>query len=372
MIGRRNTALKVGRRNLLDINENVWFDDLSHTYNIVGSDQFLEGVTTLMKKQGLAPDYGDIKPDVLAHAAARGTAMHRMLEEYDAGRAVITKRDISWQGTDLALGTDTVDFTKELKAYAALGLKVVTSEYLVSDMNICASCIDKVIDNGDGTADLADIKTTSRFHNDSVAWQLSIYAYLFEKMNPLIKVRDIYGIWLRNGKCVKVPVKRYSADDVCLLLAREARRLRLTRQKGVEQEGDFLKVWNPNKDDALAKLVGNDLLLLEAKYFHLKTMCDMLKKVLDEKHEGVYDYLMTHGSKDAPVGEGMYKLTLPTTTSRVDTERMKADGIYDKYVKTSERAGYVTYKPTNGEALAESIRADFAAKLKLDAPQNKD
>ncbi len=371
MIGRRNSAYKVGRRNLLDINESVWFDDLSHTYNLVGTDTFLEGVTTLMKKQGLSPDYSDIKPDVLAHAAAKGTAMHRMLEEYDAGRAVITKRDISWQGTDLALGTDTVDFTKELKAYAALGLKVVTSEYLVSDMNICASSIDKVIDNGDGTADLADIKTTSRFHNDSVAWQLSIYAYLFEKMNPLIKVRDIYGLWLRNGKCVKVPVKRYSADEVMLLLAREARRLRVTRQTGIEQEGDFLKLWTPKSDNIFEGLVGTDTLELEAQYFRLKTMLDMVKKLLDKKHENIYEYLMTRGSKEAAAGEGSYKVTLPTTTTRVDTDKLKKDGLYDKYVKTSERAGYVTYKPTNSEAIIEMIQKDFAAKLKIEAPQNE-
>ncbi len=373
MVGKRNTAMKVGRFHLLDISDHVWFDDLSHTYNIVGSDNFLEGVTTLMKKQGLSPDYGDINPDVLARAAARGSAVHRMLEEYDCGRTCISKRDISWQNADLTIGTDSVDFKAELKAYAELGLKVVTSEYLISDMNICASSIDKVIDAGDGrSVDLADIKTTSRFHNDSVAWQLSIYAALFERMNPNIKVRDIYGIWIRNGKCVKVPVKRYTAEDVSLLLAREVRRIRESKSTGVEQEGDFLKVWIPERDNIFEGLVGNDTLILETKYFQLKTMCDMLKKVLDAKHEGIYDYLITHGSKEAAAGEGTYKVTLPTTTSRVDTEKMKADGIYDKYVKTTDRAGYVTYKPTNGDALAKGIRSNFAAELKIEAPQEKD
>lgn len=373
MIGKRNPALKVGRFSLLDISNDVWFDDLSHTYNIVRTNVFLEGVTTLMKKQGLSPDYGDINPDVLARAAARGTAVHRMLEEYDCGRTCISKRDISWQNSDLTVGTDAIDFKAELKAYSALGLKVITSEYLISDFNICASSIDKVIDAGDGEhVDLADIKTTSRFHNDSVAWQLSIYACLFERMNPNIKVRDIYGIWIRNGKCVKVPVKRYPEAVICLLLAREVRRIRETKRLGEEQEGDFLKMWNPKRDKIFEGIVGNDTLLLETRYFQLKTMCEMLKEVLDEKHERIYDYLMTRGSNEEAAGEGVYKVTLPTTASRVDTEKMKADGIYDKYVKTSERAGYVTYKPTNGKALAEVIRNNLAAELKIEAPKEND
>ena len=86
----------------------VIFDELTHSY--ICGDKLLIGVTTLMKKHGLSPDYGDIPAEVLAKAAARGTAIHNLLEDYDNGKAVQE------------------DEAGNLKAYKELGLKIHCSE----------------------------------------------------------------------------------------------------------------------------------------------------------------------------------------------------------------------------------------------------
>ena len=145
---------------------NVEFDGLTHTYrNVYG--QFFMGVTELMKKHGLSADYSGIPESVLANAAEYGSQCHKLIEDYDNGL--------------------TVEQTPELKAYKKLGLKVHTSEYLVTDNKIVASMIDKVLDD----YSLVDLKFTSVLHEKSVSWQLSIYAYLFEKQTGL-KVPNIY------------------------------------------------------------------------------------------------------------------------------------------------------------------------------------
>ena len=143
-------------------NKEVAFNEWLHVYT-ASDGHTLIGVTELMKRHGLSPDYGGISKDVLEKAAARGTAIHQLLQDYDDGKAVIEDEN--------------------LKAYKALGLKVHCSEYLVSDNDIVATFIDKVLDD----CSLADVKSTSTVHRRPLEWQLSIGAYLFELQNPGIR-----------------------------------------------------------------------------------------------------------------------------------------------------------------------------------------
>ena len=343
------------RRFDLKLLPNIWFDSLTHTYNVVGTERFLEGVTTLMKHQHLSADYGGINADVLAHAAARGTAVHKMLEEYDNTGQTITRRDISWENEDGTVGTEVLDFSKELASYSELGLDVLESEYLVSDEMVCASSIDKVVLNEEGTIDLCDVKCTSRFHNDSVAWQLSIYACLFERMNPRRKVRNLYGLWFSKGKCHKILVNRYPSDVVTLLLLRERKRIVESIKAGHYVDGDFLQVWKPEIDDVAASIADDDVLGLEVKYFQAKYIADIFKKQLEAKRNEMYDYMLSSGKKEVATSEGVYQIKLPTMVTTVDVEKLKADGLYEQYSKQSERAGSISYKLTNADYLKKAL-----------------
>ena len=173
----------------------VMFDEFTHSY--ICGNKLLTGVTSLMRKHGLSPDYSGIPESVLESAAAKGTAIHQLIEDYDNGKTVAVDENLS--------------------AYAALKLDVHCSEYLVSDEDMVASFIDKVFTD----CSLADVKTTSEVHKRSVAWQLSIYAYLFERQNPSKKVPHIYCIHVRDGKAKLIELARIPDEQVEALFQAE-------------------------------------------------------------------------------------------------------------------------------------------------------
>ena len=157
-------------------NKKVFFSDIVHCYlNDKGEE--LIGVTSLMKKHGLGADYSGIPQDVLERAAERGSRAHRLLEDYDNGKAV----------EDCPI----------LQSYKSLELQVAASEYLISDNRTVASSIDKVLEDGS----LVDVKTTSELHIGALEWQLSIYAYLFERQNKGLKVPHLYALHIRDARC---------------------------------------------------------------------------------------------------------------------------------------------------------------------------
>lgn len=183
----------------------VLFDKESHTYHLDGVQ--LQGITGMLHKRLFPTDYANIPKEVLDNAAARGTEIHEACEALDNGEEVVT------------------DYLAEVLAYESLKakkkLKHLRSEYLVTDGDDFASAIDKVYEVDDHTVDLGDIKTTSTLNKEYVGWQLSIYAYFFETMNPDIKVRNLYAIHIRDGKAKLVKVPRVSQDKVINLLADE-------------------------------------------------------------------------------------------------------------------------------------------------------
>ena len=106
----------------------VSFDPICHQYFFEGRQ--LIGVTSLMAKHGLSPDYEGVPQGVLEKAAEKGTALHLLLEKYDGGESVVVKTDAE---------------KRTIKDYKALGLDCLASEFLVSDLATTASFIDKML-----------------------------------------------------------------------------------------------------------------------------------------------------------------------------------------------------------------------------------
>lgn len=179
----------------------VRFDCDAHTYTMLDGT-VLSGITGLLKERLFPTQYAGVDPEVLNNAAAYGSAVHRMCEAYDTVGAYPDNED--------------------LHAYVGVKneyeLEHLCSEYLVTDCEKYASCIDKVYEVDENTVDLADIKTTYSLNKEYVSWQLSIYAYLLEQQNPHVKVRSLYAIHIRDGKGKLVEVQRKDAEVVKELL----------------------------------------------------------------------------------------------------------------------------------------------------------
>jgi hypothetical protein len=134
------------------------FDKETHTYTLDG--KALISVTQLMEKHGLSPNYNGVDEDTLKASAERGTLIHKEIENY------IKKGEIG--------------FTEECAQFVSYvrenNIAIKGSEVTFHN-DIVAGTTDLIIKEGDQYA-FADIKTTSTLHKDSVAWQLSLYAYI--------------------------------------------------------------------------------------------------------------------------------------------------------------------------------------------------
>lgn len=179
----------------------VVFNEEGHTYHLDGKE--LQGVTGILTRRLFPDKYAGVDEEVLAKAAARGTAIHRYCQIFD----------------EMGIVTESCE---EAVNYASmcknLNLVPVASEYIVTDGEHYASKIDAVYYGKAGGVVLNDRKTTYRLDKEYVSWQLSIYAWMFERMNPGIPVEGLTATWLRDDKAEYVGIERKDNSLVEALL----------------------------------------------------------------------------------------------------------------------------------------------------------
>ncbi len=169
---------------MIQLNDSrVVFNKEDHTYELDG--KYLSGITEMLQRQLFPDEFDGVPEQAIEQAALYGTEVHESIEQFDS----------SW----------TNDGTQEVADYIKIctsnGLVHERSEYTVTDGMNWASNIDKVFRRGDSTFDLADLKTYGTMtpeKQEKARWQLSIYAYLFETLNPNATVGKLYIIHLRN------------------------------------------------------------------------------------------------------------------------------------------------------------------------------
>lgn len=183
------------------VDSGVVFIRDTHQYFLNGKE--LHGITGMISRQLFPNEYSGVSEDVLKRAAERGTSVHDACEVLDT---LGIEQDIP-----------------EVRGYRELtsAMQHEATEYIVTDNEYFASPIDKVYRVNENTFDLADIKTSYRLNEKKTAWQLSIYAYLFERQNPTAKVRNIYALHLRDNKSEKVRLDRIEDKEIELLFAKE-------------------------------------------------------------------------------------------------------------------------------------------------------
>lgn len=282
------------------IKSGVAFNQEAHTYHL--GDKELKGVTGMLSAMLFKDKYNGVSEEVLKKAAAYGSGVHEAVELYHT------------------LGIE--DGSDELAKYKELvgGLTFEASEYLISDNENIASSIDLVFTDKDGHIMLADIKTTyGGLDRNYLSWQLSVYAYLFERQNPGLRVDSLIGIWLRKGEGYTSFIDRRPVEEVERLIYEYANDLEcsLTKEQTLPAEVTTLA-------DAIADM--------ETKIKSMTAQRDELK----EKILG----LMRENNCDKVELDGRVLITrVPATTREtLDPKALKADlpDVYAKYVKTSE------------------------------------
>lgn len=170
----------------------VVFREEDHTYWL--GENELSGITSIINRYLFQRKYENVPPAILEKARIRGSEVHEQLEE-----------GFLFDGQ--IFGTPRPEFLAYQQLAKDMKLDQTASEYLVSciDEGI-ASKIDCVLKVDEKTVDLADYKTTYKLDKEYLSWQLSMYRHLFEMQNPGIKVRNLYGIHLRDTKAKLVEV----------------------------------------------------------------------------------------------------------------------------------------------------------------------
>lgn len=175
----------------------VVFHPEEHRYFL--GDKELRGITGYLSTILFPGKYDMVPAEVLRRAAEKGHLIHAKCELFDLF------------GIGDALTPEVGHYRSILEKY---DLRHSASEYIVTDGAHIASAIDKVYDD----LTIADIKTTYTLDYNYVQWQLSIYAYLFERQNPNLKVKRLAAIWLRPEKGKFVEIARLPNESVAEFL----------------------------------------------------------------------------------------------------------------------------------------------------------
>jgi len=302
-------------------NTHVFFEPLSHTY-LLGEKE-LVGVTTLMRKHGLSPDYSSIPEATLMKAAAEGTAIHKEIEDYDNGVSVLRTPLIE----------EYINICSDNR------LKFVRNEYLVSDNEMVASSIDVVYEAENGVY-LVDIKSTQKVHKRPLAWQLGIYKVLFERQNPKLKVIGCACLHIdRKERKVNglIPIEPVTESEVDGLLDAE----RSGRIYIDEFEEPSAEVVLTDAELAAYVVQASEIAQLKDR---IKSIEDSIK-ALDKR---VLDYMLANNLETMEGGGGVFKVKKAYERTSIDTERLKKmqPGIYEQYKKTAVVAASVSFKPS--------------------------
>ena len=167
----------------------------------------------------------------------------------------------------------------------------------------------------ENVVDIADFKTTQKFDKESVSWQLSICAHFLEKNNPHVRVRRLYGIWLRGDTAQVIEVGRKSGDEIRTLIEADL------SDREFEYSPAFPDYITANEERLcwLGKRIGE----LTEEFNAIKA--EVLEKMIE------------HNDKSFDTGNLLITVIAPSVRETFDSKRFKAEheDLYGEYIKKS-------------------------------------
>lgn len=284
----------------------VLFNQEEHTYML--GDKQLNGITSTLMKIAFPDTYKGISETRLKKAAEHGSLVHEQIEIFET----------LFDGNVLCCAN--MECSPEFNNYMLLkgnnNLTHQAQEYLVSDNEHFASAIDIIFTNDKDEIVLCDIKTTSKLMYEHVSLQLSIYAMLFEKMNPSMKVAHLSCMWLHGNDCKYVEVPRVSEETINELI------------------GAYL---NNNGEYHYKVEIPADFLTLEEKYIELAKLVNIYTEQQNEVKSKLMEIMDEKKMKNVSTAFGSYCYVPATTKKTFDSKRFKDENpdVYDTYLKES-------------------------------------
>lgn len=285
-------------------NKEPIFNEENHTYELNGKK--LISVTQLLKKHNIAPDYSGVNEKILQAKAERGKLIHKELEEY--------------------VKNGKIGFTNEFTEFTDLcekeNIQPKKSEFIVWN-DIVAGTVDTYGKIGNDYY-MGDFKTTSVFHKKSVAWQLSLYAYLA----GIIVNKLICFHFTKNGlKMIEVQPIPLSQIEKLLKCEREG------------------TIYNEQKNEITIKEAG-ELAALQ----NVLNELDSRKKEIEERQEKLKQFILEKMEElniDS-IDNDFFTITYyaPSVSNRFDSKTLQKEmpEIYDKFIKKTNVKSYIKIK----------------------------
>ena len=267
------------------------FDKEKHTYT--HNDVIYTSVTQLLSKHGLSANYKGIDPKILEEAKKFGNEIHEELEHLIKG----TSKDVSQTALD---------------GFKLLGnIILMASEMMVySELDTLSGTID-IMAYIDNKLTILDIKTTYAFHELSVRWQLSLYAYLYYKQYGT-RIDLMKCLWYdkKNDNWFLKDIEPISDDNIQRLLECEKQGILYTE----ETENELIDTYYSQQ---LATTIGK-----------IKQYKEWIKEL--EKEQALIEDMLKNGMKEYNIksfDNEYFKITYTPETVRekVDYEAILND-----------------------------------------------
>lgn len=279
----------------------VHFDQEAHTYTNTETGEMYKGITGTLIRRVFPDKYKDVPESILKKAAERGSFVHEEIELAET----------------IGIEPTTQEAQNYLRLKAENGLKLVASEWTVSDMEHYATNLDGVYEGeGKNVVDIADYKTTYKLDKESLSWQLSIGAFFLEANNPGVKVGRLMGIWLRDEIAEVVVVERKEDKEVMRLIQ-------------ADQAGEDFVVEEPFPEYFREREA-----LLESLMRRINEMTNEVDSIKGE----LLEMMAAKGDKKFDTGGMLVTYVAPSKSSRFDSTRFKKEhsDLYALYQKESE------------------------------------
>lgn len=288
----------------------VLFNQEEHTYLNTQTGKMLQGITSTLLHRINPNKYAGIPQHILDNAAKRGSKVHEEIELAET----------------IGIEPNSPEGKNYIRLKEEHGLNFLQSEYTVSDLEHYATNIDAIYEVEENIVDIADYKTTSKFDKESVSWQLSICAYFLELNNPKVRVRKLFGIWLRNEIAQLIEVERHSDEEVKALIKSDIEGI------GFDYSPAFPDYITENEQSLywLSKRIKE----LTEEYDAIKS--EVLQKMIENK------------DKSFDTGNILITVVAPSTRDTFDSKKFKTEheDLYSQY----------SQKSTTKESLKLTIR----------------